>query len=156
MAGAVLAHGGEVLRFIGDAALAIFPIESEAEPARCPLHRAACENAVAAAREAARRVDQSNARRRAAGEPEIDFGIGLHLGDVAYGNIGAPERLEFTVIGTAANEAARLESLTKELAQPIVLSRTVAELIEDPLVSLGHHRLKGVAEPLEVFAPTPS
>ncbi len=162
VAGAVLDHGGEVLRFIGDAALAIFPIEDrppsdtdapdEAVPS--PTARA-CADALAAAREARRRIEVENARRRAAHQPPLQFGIALHVGDVTYGNIGTPSRLEFTVIGTAANEAARIEALSKTLDEPILLSAEFVRQFPGAYVNLGTHRLRGVGASQEVFAPPP-
>jgi adenylate cyclase len=139
--GPVLAHKGEVLRFIGDAALAIFPVAGS--PAE------ACERALAAARQAIAALEQANARR----ERPLRFGIGLHLGDVLYGNIGTPLRIEFTVIGAAANEAARIEALCKDLGTPLVVSAAVARHLASPLRSLGQHRLRGVEESVELFTP---
>jgi adenylate cyclase len=136
--GPVLARGGEVLRFIGDAALAIFPVDgNEAE---------ACERAVRAAHDARGCMDAANARR----DRPLAFGIGLHMGDVLYGNIGTPTRIEFTVIGAAANEAARIESLTKTLGVPLILSAAVARHVPG-CRALGAHRLRGVGEPVELF-----
>jgi adenylate cyclase len=136
--GPVLARGGEVLRFIGDAALAIFPVDgNEAE---------ACERAVRAAQDARGCMDAANASRKR----PLAFGIGLHMGDVLYGNIGTPTRIEFTVIGAAANEAARIESLTKTLGVPLILSAPVAKHVPGSR-SLGTHRLRGVGEPVELF-----
>jgi adenylate cyclase len=142
VAGAILENGGEVLRFIGDAALAIFPIGREGP-------RAACRQALAAALEALARMDKANASR---GRP-LRFGIGLHLGDVLYGNIGTPSRIEFTVIGAAANEAARIEALCKELETPLIASEAVARHLSAALRPLGRHRLRGVAEPMALFTP---
>ena len=148
IAGAVLDHGGEVLRFIGDAGLAIFPIpDSDGESGAAE----ACANAISAAKEAMVRIAAVNEGQRAAGRPEIAYGIGLHLGDVMYGNIGAPERLEFTVIGAAVNEAARIEGLTKDLGVSVVASESVARRHEAAWESLGRHLLRGVAEAQEVF-----
>ena len=150
MAGAVLDHGGEVLRFIGDAMLSIFPIsEGETDPEGTA--RSACAAAVAAAKDAIGRVQTLNRMRGDRGEPPIGFGIGLHLGDVMYGNIGAPERLEFTVIGAAANEAARLEGLCKTLGRPLLLSGAVVGHLPGEWRSLGRHRLRGVGADHEVF-----
>lgn len=148
MAGAVLDNGGEVLRFIGDAALAIFPmqvVEEGDEPA--------CRRALAAAADAARRVDEHNRSEPGAGDAPMEFGIGLHIGDVTYGNIGTASRLEFTVIGSAANEAARIESLCKRLDHPVLLSEDFARLCPSDYVSLGHHSLAGTARSMEIFAP---
>ena len=130
MAGAVLAHRGEVLKFIGDAMLAIFPIGAITDhPERCPEHARACADAIAAAREAIRRMAELNLRRRERREQPLRFGIALHLGDVMFGNVGAPGRLDFTVIGPAVNEAARLEAMCKTLSQPLVISAEVARLL---------------------------
>ena len=144
-AGAVLENGGEVLRFIGDASLAVFPTAGEPP-------RAACLRAVAAARSARKRSVEANVRRRAAGLAEFACGVGLHLGRVLYGNIGTAERLEFSVIGAAANEAARIEALCKDTGQDVVLSQTVRSGLGQSLPSLGSFALRGVDEPVEVFA----
>ena len=147
-AGAVLAGGGEVLRFVGDAVLAIFPIREGGDDART-----AAERALAAARDAEQRLSRTNERlAETAGEP-IGFGLGLHVGDVMYGNIGVPERLEFSVIGPAANEVARIEDLTKELGRAVLLSAAFAEVAGMRCEALGAHRLRGVGTPVEVFAP---
>jgi adenylate cyclase len=152
MAGAVLDHGGEILRYMGDAALAIFPIGFVApNPEKCPAHIEICSRALEAAKDAAKRLDVVNEARQAAGAPTLGFGIGLHLGDVMYGNIGVPDRLEFTVIGSAANQAARIEGLCKALDRRIILSADVAHVIPDNLVALGSQVLRGVRKPVEVF-----
>ena len=144
-AGAVLEHGGEVLRFIGDASLAVFPTTGEQA-------RLVCARAVDAARAARARVDAANAARRGAGLREFACGVGLHLGRVHYGNIGTPQRLEFSVIGVAANKAARIEALCKETGQDVVLSSALAAELGAPCRSLGKFALRGVAEAEEVFA----
>lgn len=143
-AGAIVANGGEVLRFVGDAVLGIFAVPTDdALPT-------AGRNTLAAVREALRR----GRGMRDAGKP-IDFGIGLHIGDVLYGNIGIPSRLEFSVIGPCANEVARLDDLTKTLGVPVLLSRPLAEAIADEhLADLGAHAVKGVSNPLQVFTLT--
>jgi len=153
MAGSVLAHGGEVLRYIGDALLAIFPLGDAATAGRVPVSgaAAACARALAAAREAVARMEALNRRRLEGGQVPLRFGIGLHIGPVMYGNIGVDERLEFTVIGAAANEAARLEAMCKTLDRPLLLSAELARLVEEPLLSLGVHVLRGVREPHEVL-----
>lgn len=147
-AGAVLEHGGEVLRFIGDASLAVFPTAGGDGRGV----REACERAVGAAHAARLRVAAANAGRLAAGLPAFSSGIGLHLGRVLYGNIGTPERLEFSVIGAAANEAARIEGLCKETGQDVVVSETVMTGLGRPLPSLGRYPLRGVDGAVEVFA----
>ncbi|MGB3937254.1 MAG: adenylate/guanylate cyclase domain-containing protein, partial [Burkholderiales bacterium] len=94
----------------------------------------------------------ANAARQAGGRPAFACGVGLHLGRVHYGNIGTPERLEFSVIGAAANKAARIEALCKDTGQDVVLSGAVAAALGVRCPSLGRFALRGVAEPEEVFA----
>ena len=144
-AGSVLDHGGQVLRFIGDASLAIFPIGEGTDTAE------ACRTALAAATEAIARMAGVNGRRREAGEEALGFGVGLHVGTVTYGNIGVPARLEFTVVGAAANEAARIEGLCKAVGRALVVSAAFARALPRDWVSLGAHTLPGIAEPREVF-----
>lgn len=148
-AGAILAERGDVLGLVGDSVLAIFP--TGADPAG---ERAACAGALAAARGARARLAEINATRAEGGLDPLAFGIALHMGDVLYGNIGVPERLEFSAVGPAVNEAARLEGLTKTLGQPILASGDVARAIDTRWLPLGPHRLRGVDDPIEVFAPT--
>ena len=92
-----------------------------------------------------------NDERSADGLDEIGYGIGLHLGDVTYGNIGSESRLEFTVIGPAANEAARIENMTKALDRPVIMSEEFRRCFPDTLVSLGRHSLRGIADEHELF-----
>jgi len=155
VAGAVLDHGGEVLKFIGDSVLAIFAIDDpdQKEPE-------ACARALAAANEASQRIEAVNKERAADGVPLLEFGIGLHRGDLTYGNIGTTKRLDFTVIGSAVNEAARIESLSKTLSRQILISSAFGESVPDPMISLGHHTLRGVTGECEIFGlngrPRPS
>ena len=137
--GPVLEQGGEVLRFIGDAALAIFPVGDR--PAE------ACAKALAAAKEALARMQKLNQGRA---QP-LRFGIGLHLGELTYGNIGTPTRIEFTVIGAAANEAARIESLCKVLQVDLLVSEHVAQALPRTWRSLGSHTLRGVGDKMHLF-----
>lgn len=145
-AGAVLAHGGEVLRFIGDAVLAIFPIRDSGTTASD-----ACKSALAAVHDADERLAQANHERATTNKDALSFGLGLHLGDVMYGNIGVPERVEFSVIGPAANEVARLEGMTKELNRHVLMSGEFAQHVRGDCQSLGQHKLRGVGTPLELF-----
>jgi adenylate cyclase len=138
---AIERHGGEVLKFIGDGLLAIFTLGSTATV------RERCADALAAAREA---FDAVAARNLGAAEP-IRFGLALHVGEVAYGNIGGASRLDFTAIGPAVNLAARLEGLTGKLDRQIVLSSDLAEHAGVPLVDLGEFDLKGVPGRPRVF-----
>lgn len=145
VADAVLDRGGEVLRFIGDAALAIFPMEGHttSNPSECPVHQAACGKAMAAAEDAIRRMRQLNQDRIAESKKPLGFGIGLHIGDVMYGNIGVPRRVEFSVVGHAANYAAKMESLCKTLAVPLLVSQQFAEVHQRAWTNLGEHRVDG-------------
>lgn len=148
MAGAVMADGGEVLKFIGDGMLAIFEVGDNADIAH------ACNSALRAAHNAAAATEKCNAERIYAGKPAIRYGIALHVGEVYYGNIGAPGRLDFTVIGPAVNQASRLEKLSAELGRSIVTSAHFAAAARQHLESLGLHQLRGVPEPQELFSPT--
>lgn len=142
--GAIADHEGEILKFIGDAVLAIFPVTDSAA--------AACARALRAAERAFAAMDALNEARAAAGQPRLAIGLALHLGEVVFGNIGARKRLDFTVIGAAVNEACRMESMCKELGTPLVVSeRFAGEVDPSALVPLGAHRLRGVAEPVRLF-----
>jgi adenylate cyclase len=147
MVDAVTTEGGEPLKFMGDGMLAIFELGATEDPAE------RCGAALRAARAATEKIAVRNLERRAAGDPEIHFGLALHLGDVSYGNIGAPTRLDFTVIGPAVNHAARLEKVGHELGRPVVTSASFAVASKEALESIGRHSLRGVSEPQEVFAP---
>jgi adenylate cyclase len=150
VAAAVTARGGEILRFIGDAMLIVFPASDKG-----PL-AAACEAALDSADDAFSALAALNHRRRRAGLPPLRFGVGLHVGEVIYGNVGAPDRLDFTVMGPAVNRTARLESLTKKVNVPLLLSAELVRHVHRPVRSLGRHLMKGVAEPQEIFAPDDS
>jgi adenylate cyclase len=152
MAGAILDHGGEVLRFLGDAVLGIFTIGAVTDqPKLCPEHTGACSRSLEAARDAMTRMEDLNKRRVADAKLPLGYGIALHLGDLMYGNIGVAGRLDFTAIGAAVNEAARLEDMCKSLDKPILISAELAGLVPEQLVSLGVHGLRGVREPHEIF-----
>ena len=146
VAAAVTPRGGEILRFMGDAMLIVFPADRQGDLG------SACRAALEGALDAFARVEEVNRRRRLDGCPEIQFGVGLNAGKVAYGNVGSPERLDFTVIGPAVNRAARLETLTKELGVPLLMTGAFAASIGRPARSLGAHRMRGLDEPVEVFA----
>ena len=146
-AGAVVDGGGEVLRYIGDASLAIFPIE------RYPSRREACEIALNVAIDAVERGKRINADRSTRDEPPIEFGIGLHCGTVMYGNIGTPDRIEFTVIGEAANEAARIEAKCRDLDEAILVSQEFKENIDRPWRSHGSFNLRNISRSIEILSP---
>lgn len=145
IAGAIHAFGGEVLKFIGDGLLAIFPVTGGAP-------RNACESAlraITATRAGMAHLDQE---RRAKGLPPLSFGAALHLGEILWGNIGAADRLDFTAIGRAVNLVSRLEGLCKPLGKSVLVSGALAAETEMPLIALGTHELRGIATPCEVFA----
>ena len=144
MGAPVTKYGGEILKFIGDGMLAIFPLEEED----------ACVRALRAAIEARQAMIELNQRREAQGFERLGYGLALHVGDVMYGNIGTTTRLDFTVIGPAVNTTARLEGLTKVLHRRVVLSAPFAYRCgcsPDFLELLGSYPLRGVGEPLAVF-----
>jgi adenylate cyclase len=146
---AIERHGGEVLKFMGDGMLAIFPIEGSAlTPGEL------CDAALGAAGDALAAIARLNLRRVERGDPALRVGISLHTGDVAYGNIGGANRLDFTAIGPAVNVASRLEGLTALLGRPVVVSDEFARLTSRAVVGVGTFALKGVTEPQAVFAPT--
>jgi adenylate cyclase len=139
----VHAHGGEVLKFVGDGLLAAFNVDGANRAA------AGCQ-----ALDAASTVLAALARHAAGGGEALRVGIALHVGDVLFGNIGAADRLDFTVIGRTVNEVTRIERLCRTLERPLLLSASFArECACRPLISLGRHVLPGVAEPHEIFAP---
>jgi adenylate cyclase len=144
---ALRAHGGQVLKFIGDGMLAIFPfVEGTREET--------CGHALDAAAEAMRAVDRLNEVRGAAGKPVAAVDLALHLGEVLYGNVGAADRLDFTVIGPAVNEAARIETLCEPLGYTVLVSAELAAAAANGarLKPLGRHRLRGVREEREIYA----
>ena len=145
IAGAVHAFGGEVLKFIGDGVLAIFPIGERSPSAACD----AALRAVAAAKAGMAHLDASRGER---GLPPLPFGMALHLGEILWGNIGTADRLDFTAIGPAVNLVARLEGLCKPLDRSVLISGAVAEATTAALIPLGEHVLRGIAVPCAVFA----
>ena len=143
---AVIERGGDILQFIGDAVLAVFPCAVDPDSTA-----SACEAAFDAAVESLTEIVELNRARAAAGLLEIHFGIGLHFGDVAFGNVGAVDRLGFNVIGPAVNLTARLESLSKQAMVPLLLSQPLADVIDRALSPVGSFQLKGVRELQAVF-----
>lgn len=141
------AQGGEILKFIGDAVLAVFPIEEKHEGDVGQ----ACRASMTAARAALANVERLSARRTAADKQPFRCGIALHVGDVMYGNIGAAGRLDFTVVGPAVNLVSRIEALNNRLDLPLVFSADYAAHWGGAARSLGRHDLKGFATPQEVF-----
>jgi adenylate cyclase len=144
VAGAVHAFGGEVLKFIGDGVLAIFPIGER--PAS-----AACDAALSAVRAARAGMAHLNEGRGRQGLPSLRFGLAVHLGDILWGNVGAADRLDFTAIGPAVNLVSRLEGLCRPLGRDALTTGAVAAETTNALVPLGEHLLRGIAAPCSVF-----
>lgn len=145
MCDAVSDADGEILKFIGDAMLAIFPIQADA--ARV------CAAALNAAGRAQAALADENRRREGASQPLIDYGLALHVGDVMYGNIGSDTRLDFTVIGPAVNLTARIESMCRQLGRQLLLSADFVAAGGFAARSLGAFSLKGIGADQEIFAP---
>ena len=141
---AVHAFGGEVLKFMGDGLLAIFPVSGDSP-------RAACDAALRAVTAAQAGMAHLDATRRAQGLPPLPFGVAVHLGEILWGNIGAADRLDFTAIGPAVNLVSRLEGLCRPLERAVLVSGAVAAETDQSLVSLGTHELRGIAAPCPVF-----
>ena len=137
-------QGGDVLKLIGDGILAIF---SAADRTR------ACATALVAAISARSQVAALNARRARDDLPVTDMYLGLHVGEVFYGNIGSTERLDFTVVGPAVNETSRIAAMCRLVEQPVLVSEAFANVdgMRGRLISVGRYALRGVAQPQELF-----
>ena len=147
---AIEANGGHVLKFMGDGLLAIFPDDDTGR---------ACGRALDAALDQRQRIVALNERRAASGLAVTDTHLALHVGELLYGNLGSPRRLDFTVLGPAVNEAARIEAMCASLDQVIVVSRAFADAAGESryrLVSLGRYAMKGIARPQELFTLDPA
>ena len=140
-------HGGDVLKFIGDGTLSIFPISDNADRA----HQ--CRQATLAAKDALAGLAALNATRAEEDQPILDIGIGISFGQVSYGNIGSPGRLDFTVLGGAVNVASRIEALTKTVGNRVLATAAVAHSVPELYSSCGIHAIRGISAPLEVFTP---
>ncbi len=145
---AIKKHGGDVLKLIGDGTLAIFTAADRT---------AACDMALGAAIAARRGVAELKKLRAQAGKPVTDMYLGLHVGEVFFGNVGSRERLDFTVVGPAVNEASRIAAMCRSLDQPILMSETFAEVgdLGQRLVSVGRYALRGVSHAQELFTLDP-
>jgi adenylate cyclase len=142
-------EGGEVLKFMGDGILGIFDAAAPQD---------ACRQALAAADDAIRRIDALNQRRRAGGLPVTHLYLGLHVGDVFYGNVGSFDRLDFTVVGPAVNETSRIAAMCRSLDQHVLLSSAFAEAAGPSrrrLVAVGRYALRGVRRPQELYTLDP-
>jgi adenylate cyclase len=145
---AIHEHGGDVLKLIGDGTLAIFTAQDRMR---------ACSAALSAAIAARRGIAELKKRRAADGRPVTDMYLGLHVGEVFYGNVGSRERLDFTVIGPAVNEASRITAMCRSLDQPVLISAAFAHVgdVRHRLVSVGRYALRGVSHPQELFTLDP-
>jgi adenylate cyclase len=142
---AIHQYGGDVLKLMGDGTLAIFTASDRVT---------ACHAALDASAQARQAVAVVNHRRAAESLPTTDMYLGLHVGEVFYGNIGSRERLDFTVVGPAVNEVSRIANMCRNVDQPMLVSSPFASAIGEPngrLVSVGRYALRGVARPQELF-----
>jgi len=140
-------YGGEILKFMGDGLLAAFPLSDSR----------ACSNLLRAICEARSAIGRLNDSVRSSGLEPLEYGMGVHVGDVMYGNIGSRSRLDFTVIGAVVNVASRLEGLTKTVQRPVLFSEAFVKLAgcQDVLENMGEHHLRGLGDPIGVFAFRP-
>ena len=146
---AIHAQGGDVLKLIGDGILAIFTAADRAH---------ACASALAAAVTSRNQVKTLSARRARDELPTTDMYVGLHVGEVFYGNIGSTERLDFTVVGPAVNETSRIAAMCRSVDQPVLVSETFANVdgMRGQLISVGRYALRGVTQPQELFTLDPA
>ena len=143
-AGAVMEQGGQVLDIIGDAILAFFPAGDDGGTEACALALEAASSA---------RDRLATLKREGSGKVRaIEFGIGVHFGDVVFGNAGTPERLKFGVLGRAVNEVARTADMAKSLKRPVVVSDEVARRAGITLADLGLHELRGIPQARRLWA----
>jgi adenylate cyclase len=143
---AIDAHRGDILKFMGDGLLAVFPLEQN--------RGATCDRALDAALATLAGTAALNQELAHEDRPPLAFGIGLHWGEVEFGNIGTRDRLDFTVIGPAVNLASRLQELTKSVGAPVLASADFAAATSRNLRSVGGQRVRGIETEIEVFAPS--
>lgn len=141
----VEANGGDVLKFMGDGVLSVFPVPA-------PEDRASgCRAAAMAAHDVLKGLAAVNETRVKAGKPPLDAGIGINAGKVSYGNIGSQGRLDFTVLGGAVNVASRVEGLTKSIGERVLATASVAKHAPDLFAACGRHEVRGVVDPVKLF-----
>ena len=141
----VTERGGDVLKFMGDGILSIFAIPIPAE--RAPK----CRQAALCAGDVLTGLAGLNNARATGGKPPLDIGIGINAGQVSYGNIGSPGRLDFTVLGSAVNIASRIEGLTKSTGDRVLATTVVAEAAPDLFAARGCHEVRGLSAPIDLF-----
>ncbi len=148
---AIQKSGGDVLKLIGDGTLAIFRDDDQAK---------ACARALMAEAEMRRAIHELNERRLAAEQPVTSVYLGLHIGEVFYGNVGSVDRLDFTVVGPAVNEASRIASMCRSVDRPVLISSDFAASLpaakREKLVSVGRFALRGVGRAQELFTLDPA
>lgn len=145
---AIEANEGDVQKFMGDAILSIFPIGT------LNSRSDQCRNVIGATRAALAAMAVLNKKRDEGGEEALPMGIGINRGSVTYGNIGSPGRLDFTVLGSAVNVASRVQDLCKTVGETLLATQSVALCWPDAFCSKGSHSVRGLAEPIQVFALT--
>lgn len=142
---ATQAHGGNILKFLGDGMLVMFNLGTIEGDASAALQAAA---------DMCRNIGERNEQRLAEGLPITDWTLALHAGNILYGNIGAENRLDFTVIGPAVNQTARIAGMHRSVGQNLIFSQVVRDAVvetDHDMVSLGRYMLRGVSRPIELF-----
>jgi adenylate cyclase len=141
-------QGGQILSFLGDGFIAVYPCDRHREPSEI-----ACSTALAATFKATNRMNALNEKRRLQGRSEIGYGIGLHVGNVMFGNVGLNDRLTFSAFGSAVNQVQRLQTLTKKYPHTIIASEEFASYCGGAWITLGKEKLQGVKEKLTIQHP---
>lgn len=144
-------NGGQILSFLGDGFLAVYPCDRHREPSR-----EAAQAAMSAVRQAQIRMEDLNAERRKTGLHPISFGLGLHIGNVMFGNVGLRDRLTFSAFGSAVNEVVRLQELTKKHECDVIASEAFADYCEGEWINLGDRKLRGVRQKVTIMKPAPA
>lgn len=137
-------NGGDVLKFMGDGILSIFPVHDAAQ------QKQQCQAASFTALEILGELAKLNTRREQKNTVPLDLGIGINIGQVSYGNIGSPSRLDFTVLGGAVNVASRIEGLTKSIGKKVLATSSIANATPEIYEACGSHTIRGVKEPVEL------
>lgn len=143
-------HGGQILSFLGDGFIAVYPCDRHREPSQ-----EACRAAMSAVRQAQTRVEELNQRRQKNKQSWIHYGIGLHVGNVMFGNVGLEERLTFSAFGSAVNEVARLQLLSKKFDSEVIASQAFVNYSGGDWTTLGQEKLRGVRQKVTILSPRP-
>jgi adenylate cyclase len=137
----VIAGGGDILKYVGDAVIAIFSVTGDDPTPACRAALTAAQRALAALQAAPQEIQQ-----------HISIDIALHYGDAAYGNIGSGNRLDFTAVGRDVNILSRLELLCKEVGRPLLMTDNFAVEVTEPVIQIGHFELRGFRRHQAVYA----